>query len=348
MRCLACLLLTLALAGCVPEPDLIPKGGLLSEYHGLFVLNEGQWNQSNATLDYYGPDGGRISEVFYRTNGLRLGDVANSVLLDQDTLYIVMNGSRLLYKVQLPGLHLIAQLEFPELASPRSMVKVSPTLAYVNSLYSQVVYKLNPQTMTLTGTLTVEDHMEDMVLHQDKVYIGCGNYPGKTNNKLAIIDPTTELVTYRTLPVENPGAVVLLADGQLAICCRGNYATTNSAVVFYNPGSDVFTDTVHVDGYLYDMTATPTHLLMVSDYDLSAISLADHSLTYRYLSRQALGAKSTDLLYALHYEPVTDRIYLTNAGYGAQNGQCYVLNRQLQLLQTLDTGVFPGTVFYYP
>ncbi|MCE3007129.1 MAG: hypothetical protein LW884_02100 [Bacteroidetes bacterium] len=343
------LALYVLLAGCVPEPDLSPEGALQAEYRGLFVLSEGQWNQANATLDYYDAAGNRTADVFSRVNGQRLGDVANSVLVDADTLFIVMNTSRLLYKVQLPTLRLLATLALPEASSPRNMVRVRPDLAYVNNLYGQQLYRIDPRTLKLLGSLPVEDHTEDMVLHLGQVYLGSGNYPGgRINQKLAILDPTTEQITYRSLPIENPGPIRALPDGQLAICCRGNYLNTNSAVVWYQPATGQFTDTVYVQGYLYDMAVTPDAILLNSDQDISAISLADHSLRYRVIDRANLGARDSDLLYALHYEPATDRIYLTNAGFGAQDGQCYVLDRSYRLLSTLPTGVFPGTVFRVP
>jgi DNA-binding beta-propeller fold protein YncE len=344
----ASIVISLLLAACVPPPDFPEEGALRTEYRGLFILNEGQWNQSNATLDFYDPAQGyaRVSEVFFRTNGERLGDVANSVLLDADTLYIVMNNTQLIYKVQLPTLQVLGRIALPAAASPRQMVKVSATKAYVNSLLGGTLYVVNPMSLQVTATLPLPDHAEGMVFTAGRVFITLGSYPGTTNNQLAVLDPTTDTVQLLSLPVENPGPLALLPDGQLAIGCRGNYLNTNSAVVWLDPATRTFTDTVYVNGYLYELAALPDRLALTSDFDISAIDYATRSVTYGWVSRATLGARSTDLLYALHWDEVAQALYVTNAGYGAQNGRCYILNGQGQLQQTLSTGIFPGTVFW--
>ncbi|MBX3101633.1 MAG: hypothetical protein KF690_03905 [Bacteroidetes bacterium] len=348
-RWAGCVLLCLALTGCVPEPDFPEEGALQAEYRGLFILNEGQWNQSNATLDFYDPQKGyaRTSEVFYRTNGERLGDVANSVLLDADTLYIVMNNTQLIYKVQMPSLRLLGRISLPAAASPREMVKVSPTKAYINSLLGGQLYVANPQTLQVTASVPLPDHAESMVYVEGRVFITLGNYPGTVNSQLAVVDPQTDAVQLLTLPIQNPGPMALQPDGQLAIGCRGNYLNTNSAVCWLDPQTLAFTDTVYINGYLYDLAALPDRLVLSSDHDISSVRYADKIVEYAWIDRARLGARSTDLLYAVHWDDLAQELYVTNAGYGAQNGKCHVLTPDGQLLRTLSTGIFPGTLFWY-
>ena len=49
---------------------------------GLFITNEGNFQYGNATLSFYNPDTRKVeNEIFYRANGMKLGDVAQSMII---------------------------------------------------------------------------------------------------------------------------------------------------------------------------------------------------------------------------------------------------------------------------
>ena len=49
---------------------------------GLFICNEGNFQYGNATLSYYDPESKKVeNEVFYRANAMKLGDVAQSMII---------------------------------------------------------------------------------------------------------------------------------------------------------------------------------------------------------------------------------------------------------------------------
>ncbi|MCS7074787.1 MAG: hypothetical protein NZ108_10010, partial [Bacteroidia bacterium] len=316
-------------------------------FQGILIRNEGQWNQNNASLTYLSKDGTWIADVFSCVNGKVAGDVAHSFTQIQDTLFLVMNQSRTIYKLQLPTLNLIGEIQLPVGASPRKLIYFSGEKAFVNSLLDGKIYLLNPATMILyPRTISVENYMEDMVLHNQLLWVSCGNYAYPLrNNKVAIVNPITEqVIRYVEMPIENPGAIQHLPDGRLAVACRGNYQTTNSCIAFLNPNQQTIDTVVYVNGYIYQMNQFENALWLLSDSAITRYSLTEKRLQYHYISRSRLGVRQQDLLYGIYPSQNTKQYYVLNAGVGAVNGTCLVLDSTFTPQKSIPCGVFPAEV----
>jgi len=61
---------------------------------GVLILNEGNFMYGNSSLSYYNPVTGKVvNDVFYRQNGVPLGDVAQSAVIYGGELYVVLYNS---------------------------------------------------------------------------------------------------------------------------------------------------------------------------------------------------------------------------------------------------------------
>src|SRR5690606_16109293 len=60
---------------------------------GVFVLNEGIFNASNASVSFISSSGELQNHIFETVNGRMLGDVAQSMVLENGYAYIVVNNS---------------------------------------------------------------------------------------------------------------------------------------------------------------------------------------------------------------------------------------------------------------
>ena len=344
----ACVLLS----SCADKPPPEPTG---DAFRGIFILNEGRWQQNDASMDFYDPENGYHAEryLFSRVNGERLGDVAHSATLEGDTMFVVVNNSQLVYKIQLPSLQIIGRTQLPPSASPRRWLRLGPRKAYVNSLLDGKIYLIDPVTMNLMPqTIAVENWMEDMVKHAGRVWVSCGNYDygnSERNNRLAIIDPeTNQLEGYMELPVENPGHLLGLPDGRLLVSLRGNYVESGSALAVIDPTSRAIDTLILFSGNHYGVFQVPDGIWLTSDSAITRLDPQSLSLQYNFLSRERLGARPTDNLYGINYDTRRQQYYICNAGFFATEGSVIVLNERLERVQGLPAGIGPKQVLVWP
>ncbi len=321
----------------------------LPAYRGVFVLNEGQWTLSNASIDQIAPE--YRADIFRAMGGERLGDVANHWVRDQDTLWIVLNGDRLLRKIQLPDFRQVGSLTFPLGSSPRMFLRLSSEKAYVNSLLDAKIYRLNPATLTLLSSpITVENYMESLLLAQGRVWVTCGNYayPAR-NDKLACIDPERDTVLfYVTLPVENPGPLMELPNGEILVGCRGNYADQKGLLAHIDPHTGQILRTVSLTTSVFQLSQYGEAVYMLTDSGITRYDPTSSQVDYSFLSKGRLGLPAEHLVYGFMYDSTSQRWLVANARAGGVQGEVLWIRPDKTIEKRQDVGVFPAKFLRYP
>ena len=162
---------------------------------GLFITNEGNFQYGNATLSYYDPATNQVqNEVFFRANGMKLGDVAQSMSIYDNKGWIVVNNSHVIFAIDLNTFKEVGRIE--NLTSPRYIHFLSPEKAYVTQLWDNRIFIVNPSTYSITGYIQVPDmtmesgSTEQMVQYGKYVYCNCWSY----QNRIIKIDTETDQV----------------------------------------------------------------------------------------------------------------------------------------------------------
>ena len=123
---------------------------------GILVLNEGNFGQANASVTSYNPESGEVSQNRYENvNGSPIGDVLYSATEIGDRLYLVVNNSSKIEVVDKETFTKIATIRIANEASPRELVKVSETKAYVTNLFGNSVSVINLETNEEVSTIAV-------------------------------------------------------------------------------------------------------------------------------------------------------------------------------------------------
>lgn len=160
------------------EPDTKPPAA--AEATGnVYTVCEGSLGNGNATLYMYNyknsTDFGNVYESV--NTGSKLGDVFQSMRRIGDKWCLCINNSDKVLVLD-SAKKQIGSINIPK---PRYILPVSDTKAYVSTLFSNKVYIINPQSMSVSGTIDMPyQNPEFMVMRNNKAYIStwdtaCGN-----------------------------------------------------------------------------------------------------------------------------------------------------------------------------
>lgn len=162
---------------------------------GLFITNEGNFQYGNASLSYYDPETKQVqNEIFFRANGMKLGDVAQSMIIHDNKGWVVVNNSHVIFAIDLNTFKEVGRIE--NLTSPRYIHFLSDEKAYVTQLWDNRIFIINPRTYEIIGHIQVPDmtmesgSTEQMVQYGKYVYCNCWSY----QNRIIKIDTETDQV----------------------------------------------------------------------------------------------------------------------------------------------------------
>ena len=137
-------IVSLSLASCMKWD----YGDAVEEFNasgaGLFITNEGNFQYGNATLSYYDPATKTVqNEIFFRANGMKLGDVAQSMCIHDGKGWVVVNNSHVIFAIDLNTFKEVGRIE--NLTSPRYIHFLSDEKAYVTQLWDNRIFIINPK-----------------------------------------------------------------------------------------------------------------------------------------------------------------------------------------------------------
>ena len=246
------LAIAIALVSCSrdEEPIFTPKG----EYeYGFFVLNEGNIGKNNGTLDFVSFGFGRTERDVYPN----LGDTPQSGLRNGDDLYLVINYSNKIIKVNRNTLKKEAELT-TELSNPRYMTIVNG-YGYVTNWgdgmnkTDDYILVVDLKTLQPVKQIPVEEGPEKIFTFNNKVYALLQGGWG-ANNKIAVINPTTNTLEEHIETDYRPNGY-LIDSNKVLITFGGEYSYPNQVV-----DGSIWTLTSSGLKKTYDWTnTTPNH-----------------------------------------------------------------------------------------
>ena len=240
-------IVSLSLASCMKWD----YGDAVEEFNasgaGLFITNEGNFQYGNATLSYYDPATKTVqNEIFFRANGMKLGDVAQSMCIHDGKGWVVVNNSHVIFAIDLNTFKEVGRIE--NLTSPRYIHFLSDEKAYVTQLWDNRIFIINPKKYEITGYIQVPDmtmesgSTEQMVQYGKYVYCNCWSY----QNRIIKIDTETDQVVDELKVGIQPTSLVMDCNNKMWTVTDGGYEGSPYGYVSRSFGS--FYEVSRVDG----------------------------------------------------------------------------------------------------
>lgn len=232
-RAMALLMLGMvSFTACDDEDDDLKK----SSNKVIYVLNEGSWNNNNASVSAIDPtDGSSYYYQFAAANGCNLGDTGQDILRYGGKIYIAVSGSNTIEVVDGNSLTSIKTIK-PESGKPGNPrgLAASDGKIYV-SLYDGYVAKIDTTSLAFEDSIAVGPNPEEITIANGCLYVAIsdgwnsGNgYPnGKYVSKIGL---DSFKVASKIDVIVNPNKMASDKSGNVFVISWGNYIDIPSTV----------------------------------------------------------------------------------------------------------------------
>lgn len=337
----------LLLSSCVKDkPDTL-KPPTTEEGRQVFIAAEGSLGNGNAALTVYNIDKGEAySNMYFQKNGQALGDVLQSMLLQDDKLYLAVNNSDKIAVVQQQDFSLIGNIT---VRKPRYMLRISEDKMYVSCLFYPEINIVNPKTMQVTGKIATDyANTEGMTLLNGKVY-AC-NWDTACSY-LYEIDPLSDVITHRIpLAGRAPQQVIVDRDQKLWVLAGNVYKKKTASLTQIDPVSRttiksfVFPDQADVMKPVFNPAGDTIYYLGVNYSGGTAYNgLYRMSINAASLpAQQFVAAQPLQYYWGLGIDPLTGFIYLADPKGFLQKGAVTIYRQDGSIVNQFDTDLGPG------
>ena len=354
-------LLAVSLFACKPDPTVDPdqpvNPNAMDLGSGVFVLNEGNFQFSNASLSFYDVDADTvINNLFYKVNNAPLGDVAQSLAMTDGMLYVVVNNSNLIYKMDATTIVCDTTKPFKlgDFYSPREMYFVTPNKAYVTDIVGTNLWIINPQDMTHTGSIAMGKTTEKMAQVGNELYVSNWSYyyinpeSHDSYNTVQVVDMNNDVKVAEIEVGKEPNTMAVDKNGHVWVLCEGRsweleYGEAPSLWEI-DPALKTATKRCELPGTASAMRANPAgdQLYLINNNEVRRFDVATMTLSETF----CITASPQGWFYNLAVDPKNGDVYVADAGNYMDNGTVYRYSNDGVLLNSFRAGIIPSAMLF--
>lgn len=339
---------SLVLGGCTPsnQPDPSDENNLYE--NGVYVLCEGGFMMGNASLWFYEPQNQTLhTDIFAEVNDAALGDTGQSITILGDRMFIVMNGSKVVYVVDSHTCEYVGQIT--GLTSPRHIAfSTDGTKGYLSQMYTNSITIFDPVSLEKIGEIALEGvaDVEQMVVCGHNLFAAAWS----NGHKVTVIDTTTDK-QIKTIEVGvQPYSIAIDNTKTLWVVCDGGneWSSLPEGVTMEAPSLWKINATT--------FEAQKFHTFTAGSYFRSRLALDGEGATLYFISDAlwAMDVTSSTFptsplmnvegfgVYGMDICPASGDIYIADAKDYISNGAVYRYSRAGELLDEFEVGLVPS------
>lgn len=316
----------------------------LSLQDGVFIVNQGSFTVGNSSLSYFQTTNNQLyNEVFKAVNNVPLGDVAQSIFIDDETAYIVVNNSGLVYAIDRWTAEYKGTIE--NLTSPRFFLKVSDEKAYVSDLFSNSIWIVNPQNYSKTGEIKVDRSTEEMVMVGSEVFVANWSGYNQTlkNDKILVVNSTNDQVVDSIKVGIEPNSMVVDKNSNLWVLCSGGFENEEIPSLWkIDPVSHNVIDTLifpklELDPVSLEISGAGDSLFYLN-YGVYKMAITDTKLPDTVF----IPENNERYFLTLGVDPTNGTLFISNPLDYFSNGLVYRFDKYGNFKEQFGVGVIPG------
>lgn len=334
------LILTVVLEACHKD---VPITTLPTD-SGVYIVNEGNFNFGNGEISFYNPTTNQVTNnLFQAANHYLLGDIAESMFIKDSIAFIVVNNSAKIEVVKIPSLQKIKTISIAG-SSPRYILPVNDSIAYVTELYAKKIWVINYIKSTVVTTISTQGWTENICKIDNDIYvqqeintllpssfaaiikINSSNYTTQYNN-------TFNGRNITGMVKDNLNRIWISVDEDAANNLHAGFYCFDRNLV--EQKSFFFSDFNHHPSRL--CTDAEGENLLFIDKDIFRFYINDNAVP---LTKLISGAGEN--IYTMDIDPTNDDIYVSDALDYTQSSRIYRFDKNGGLIHSFTAGIISG------
>lgn len=311
---------------------------------GVFVVNQGAFQTGTGTVSFYSEKMDSLTNNVYSTvnEGLNLGNIAQSMIEHDGKKYIAVNNAGKIVVAQDEDMTAVATIE--GISQARYFASNGDRL-FVSSWgvtgSDGAVYEINTSDYTLSDPIISGGGPEGMVISNGFLYVAQSGGFG-IDNKIDIIDLGDNSLVKSLDVADKPQFLAVDDNDDIFVICNGKTDFYDSSL--NTPGAIVKISNQSISKE-YERPTGSQFLALDQDSDLlfyiSGGVLKSFDVSSEVESSISVNAS---VIYGLHFDNVTDRIYLCDAKDFNSQGDLIILNDDYTLDKKVTVGIIPSFI----